>query len=54
MNYLADTVTIVRHFSEAGRIGRAAKVVLDGIERGEDYLFLSSISHVMYAWSLTI
>ena len=46
MNYLADTVAIVRHFSEAGRIGRAAKAVLEGIERGEDYLFLSSISLV--------
>jgi len=46
MNYLADTVTIVRHFSGAGRIGRAARVVLEGVERGENYLFLSSISLV--------
>ena len=46
MNYLADTITIVRHFSGAGRIGRAARVVLEGVERGENDLFLSSISLV--------
>ena len=46
MNYLADTVTIVRHFSGTGRIGRAARLVLEGIESGENYLFFSTVSLV--------
>ena len=46
MNYLADTVTIVRHFSGTGRIGRVAKIVLEGVESGENYLFLSTVSLV--------
>ena len=46
MNYLADTVTIVRHFSGAGRIGRMAKNVLEGVESGENHLFFSTVSLV--------
>ena len=46
MDYLADTVTIVRHFSGVGRIGRAARLVLEGVENGENYLFLSTVSMV--------
>jgi PIN domain nuclease of toxin-antitoxin system len=46
MEYLADTVTIIRHFSGAGRIGRQAKSILEGVERGEHHMFLSTISLV--------
>jgi len=28
MNYLADTVTIIRHFSKLGRIGRKVRSIL--------------------------
>ena len=46
MEYLADTVTIIRHFSGAGRIGRQAKGILEGVENGEHHMFLSTISLV--------
>ena len=46
MEYLADTVAIIRHFSGTGRIGRAARLVLEGVEKGENNLFLSSVSLV--------
>jgi PIN domain nuclease of toxin-antitoxin system len=46
MDYLADTVTIIRHFSGAGRIGRRAKSILEGVEEGEHHLFLSTVSLV--------
>ncbi|MBL7180364.1 MAG: hypothetical protein ISS65_09175 [Desulfobacterales bacterium] len=46
MDYLADTVTIIRHFSGAGRIGQAARLVLESVEKGENNLFLSSVSLV--------
>jgi hypothetical protein len=32
MEYLADTVTIIRHFSGTGRIGRQAKSILEGVK----------------------
>lgn len=46
MEYLADTVTIIRHFSGAGRIGHQAKSILEGVENGEHHMFLSTISLV--------
>jgi PIN domain nuclease of toxin-antitoxin system len=46
MEYLADTVTIIRHFSGAGHIGRQAKSILEGVEKGEHRMFLSTISLV--------
>lgn len=46
MDYLADTVTIIRHFSGAGRIGRKAREILEGVEQGEHRLFLSTLSLV--------
>ena len=46
MDYLADTVTIIRHFSGTGRIGRNAKTILEGIEEGDHHLFLSTVSLV--------
>nr|VFK79762.1 MAG: Predicted nucleic acid-binding protein, contains PIN domain [Candidatus Kentron sp. SD] len=44
MQYLLDTVTIVRHFSGNGRIGRKAAGILDMIETRNDLLIVSVIS----------
>jgi len=46
MDCLADTVTIIRHFSGLGRIGKEAKLILEGVEKGDNHLFLSTISLV--------
>nr|VFJ43886.1 MAG: hypothetical protein BECKFW1821A_GA0114235_100564 [Candidatus Kentron sp. FW] len=42
MQYLLDTVTIVRHFSGHGKIGRKAVDILDLIESRNDLLFISA------------
>ena len=44
MQYLLDTVTIVRHFSGRGRIGQQAAHILDTIEERDDLLIISVIS----------
>jgi len=46
MDCLADTVTIIRHFSGLGRIGKEARLILEGVEKGDNHLFLSTISLV--------
>jgi len=46
MDYLADTVTVIRHFSGVGRIGKKARSILEGVEEGGHHLFLSTISLV--------
>jgi len=46
MEYLADTVTVIRHFSETGKIGKKAFEIIDGIERGEHHCYVSTISLV--------
>ena len=46
MEYLADTVTVIRHFSETGKIGKRAFEVINGIERGEHHCYVSTISLV--------
>ncbi|MCL0074542.1 PIN domain-containing protein [Thermodesulfovibrionales bacterium] len=46
MEYLADTVTVIRHFSETGTIGKRAFEVINGIERGEHHCYVSTISLV--------
>jgi len=46
MDYLADTVTVIRHFSGTGRIGRKARTILEGVEDGDHHLFLSTVSLV--------
>jgi predicted nucleic acid-binding protein len=50
MQYLLDTVTIVRHFSGRGKIGAAAAQILDTIEEGDDLLVISVVSlmEIMY------
>ncbi|MCL0037723.1 PIN domain-containing protein [Thermodesulfovibrionales bacterium] len=46
MEYLADTVTVIRHFSETGTIGKRAFEVINGIEREEHHCYVSTISLV--------
>ena len=46
MDYLADTVTVIRHFSGVGRIGQKARTILEGVEEGDHHLFLSTVSLV--------
>lgn len=50
MNYVADTVTITRHFSGVGKIGSKAKKVIKEAEEGKHSLFISVVSlfEIMY------
>ena len=44
MSFLLDTVTIIRHFSQQGRIGQGATDALKRIDAGQDSAFISVIS----------
>lgn len=46
MQYLADTVTIIRHFAKTGKIGKAAKSILQDADKGKNTIFISIISIV--------
>jgi len=51
MNYLLDTVTVVRHFSEQGKIGKQAALILDAVGKNQEItLSISTISlmEIMY------
>lgn len=50
MNYLADTVTVIRHFSKTGKIGKRAKAVLQEADLGYDAIYISVVSlvEIMY------
>ncbi|MBI4650365.1 PIN domain-containing protein [Candidatus Desantisbacteria bacterium] len=50
MEYLADTVTIVRHFAKTGQIGKTAKFIIEETEKGKNHIFISVISlvEIMY------
>jgi len=50
MEYLADTVAIVRHFSRTGKIGEKAKRIMRDADIGENTIFISivSIVEIMY------
>ncbi len=50
MNYLLDTVALVRHFTGNGTIGQKALGILNNIENSSDILFISIVSlmEVMY------
>lgn len=47
MNYLLDTVTLVRHFTEQGKIGKQAASILDGIEKNTTDKFSISVVSLM-------
>lgn len=46
MQYLADTVAIIRHFAMAGKIGKAAKLILRDADHGKNTILISIISVV--------
>lgn len=50
MEYLADTVTVIRHLSKAGKIGKRAKSILRETEQGNNHIYISVISivEIMY------
>ncbi len=50
MEYLADTVAIIRHFAKYGHIGREAKKILKKADIGENFIWISivSIIEIMY------
>jgi len=50
MDYLADTVTIIRHFSKTGAIGKEARNLLAAAEKGKHRVHLSVLTlvEIMY------
>jgi len=50
MEYLADTVTIIRHLTDSGKIGKGARDILGRVESNQDTLLISVISlmEIMY------
>ncbi len=44
MEYLADTVAIIRHFAKTGKIGKTAKQILRDADKGEKTILISVIS----------
>ena len=46
MQYLADTVAIIRHFASVGKIGKAAKSILQDADNGKNKILISIISIV--------
>lgn len=46
MEYLADTVALIRHLSGTGRIGKAAKDIMKATDQGEHIIYISIISMV--------
>jgi len=46
LQLLADTVAIVRHFANVGKIGNAAKVILQDADSGKNTILISIISIV--------
>ena len=50
MEYLADTVAIIRHFARCGHIGKQAKTILEGADKGENIVWISIIGivEIMY------
>lgn len=50
MEYLADTVAIIRHFAKSGKLGQTAQEIFKRVESGDDTICISviSIAEVMY------
>ena len=44
MRYVVDTVALIRHFTNQGKIGKGASIILQELERSGDTLFVSVIS----------
>ena len=50
MQYLLDTVTLIRHFTDEGKIGKEASLILSTIKGKENSFVISIISlmEIMY------
>ena len=50
MAYCADTVTIIRHFSQSGAIGKEARNILTAAEKGKHRIHISvlSLAEIVY------
>lgn len=50
MEYLADTVAIIRHFSRTGKIGKKALEILKDADAGINTIWISTVSlaEIMY------
>lgn len=48
MQYLLDTVTIVRHFAEYGRLGSSAKEILTNSADNIFYISVVSLMEILY------
>ncbi len=46
MQYLADTVAVIRHFAKAGKIGKTAKQILRDADNGRNTILISIISMI--------
>jgi PIN domain nuclease of toxin-antitoxin system len=46
VQYLADTVAVIRHFASVGKIGKAAKSILQDADNGKNKILISIISMV--------
>ena len=46
MHFLADTVAIIRHFANVGKIGKAARSILLDADNGKNKILISIISMV--------
>lgn len=46
MEYLADTVAIIRHYSKDGKLGTNAKQLLQAADRGEHIIYISIFTMV--------
>ena len=48
MTYLLDTVTLIRHFTETGTIGKSAKKILDSEDQYDFVVSVISLMEIMY------
>ena len=50
MNYLLDTIAVIRYLSNTGKISAKVKTIFNKAENGENKLFISTISfmEIMY------
>lgn len=46
MQFLADTVAVIRHFAGVGKIGKSAKLILQDADNGKNTILISIISMV--------
>ena len=48
MEYLLDTVTIIRHFTDIGKTGKKAKKILEAISNNKFMISVISLMEILY------